>query len=128
MLILVLNVVNGLLLANVYFLSKNNIIHQPTRLYVAYILIPIFVVSAALLVAVTVAAGLAVLINSDFCSGGSEVAGPQGTIEEAISTIQMQQQLNGEAPNEALGLVYDAIDYYWKVRISISNYLDFVRM
>ena len=116
MLVLVLNVVNGLLLANVYFVSKNNIIHQPTRLYVAYILLPIFVVAATLMVAVTVASGFAILINSDFCSGGSEGSGPQGTIEEAISTLQAQKELNGEPPNEALGLVYDAIDYYWKVR------------
>ena len=114
LLILVLNVVNGLLLANVYFFSKNNIIHQPTRLYVAYILVPLFVFAAASIVAVTVATGVAVLINSDFCSG---VDGPQGTIEEAILTIQEQKEWSGATPNEALSLVYDSVDYYWTVRI-----------
>lgn len=117
LLILVLNVVNGLLLANVYFFSKNNIIHQPTRLYVAYILVPLFVFAAASIVAVTVATGVAVLINSDFCFG---VDGPQGTIEEAILTIQEQQELSGATPNEALSLVYDSVYYYWTVRITIA--------
>ena len=118
LLVMVLNVINGLLLANVYFFSKNNVIHQPTRLYVAYILIPVFVIAAVSIVTVTVAAAIAVLVNSDFCSGGSGVGGPQGTIEEVILTLQEQQQLDGVPPNEALGLVYDAVDYYWTVRKS----------
>jgi hypothetical protein len=125
LLVLVLNVINGLLLANVYFVSKNNIIHQPTRMYVAYVLVPVFVIAAVSIVVVTVASGLAILINSDFCSGGSEIGGPQGTIEDAIRTLQQQQQNNGEIPNEALNLAYDAVDYYWTVRILFS--LDVVK-
>lgn len=116
LLILVLNVINGLLLANVYFISKNNVIHQPTRCYVALVLIPAFVIAAVFVVAVTVATGVGVLINSDFCSGGSDVGGPQGTIEDAILTLQQEQRSQGQVPNEALNLVYDAVDYYWTVR------------
>ena len=119
LIVLVLNVINGLLLANVYFISKNNIIHQPTRLYVAYILVPLFVVAAVSIVAVTVAAGVAVLINADFCSGAD---GPQGTIEEAILTLQEQHRLDGVTPNEALGLFYDSVDFYWTVSIHNSAF------
>lgn len=121
LLVLVLNVINGLLLANVYIVSKNNIIHQPTRMYVAYVLFPVFVIAAVSIVVVTVASGLGLLINSDFCSGGSgDGGGPQGTVEDIIRTLQLQQQMNGEIPNEALNLAYDAVDYYWTVRILFS--------
>jgi hypothetical protein len=117
LLVMVLNVLNGLLLANVYFLSKNNVIHKPTRLYFTYLLVPAFVGAAFCVVAINVASGLAVLVNSDFCSGGSGTGSPQGTFQDVILTLQQQQQNNGEVPNEALNLLYDAVDYYWTVSI-----------
>ena len=118
LLIMILNVLNGLLLANVYFLSKNNVIHQPTRMYLTYVLVPLFAITAISIVVVTVAAGVAILVNSDFCSGGSgDVTGPQGTIEDAIFTLQQQRVENGAVENHALNLVYDAVDYYWTVRM-----------
>mmetsp|Transcript_18998 Transcript_18998/g.41282 ORF Transcript_18998/g.41282 Transcript_18998/m.41282 type:complete len:1064 (+) Transcript_18998:138-3329(+) len=119
-LVLVLNVINGLLLANVYFLSKNNIVHAPTRLYVAYVLLPLFVFAAISIVVVAVATGVAVLINSDFCSGGTTGSGsPQGTLEDFIMTLQQQNLHNAAAgtkdsvPNGALDIAYDAVDYFW---------------
>ncbi len=118
LIVLVLNVINGFLLANVYFISKNNIIHEPTRLYVTYILVPLFVIAAISIVAVTVAAGVAVLVNADFCSGEY---GPQGTIEESILTLQEQHGISGATPNEALGLFYDSVDFYWTVSILDSE-------
>ena len=84
----------------------------------AYVLIPAFLLTALFIVAVTVATGVAALINSDFCSGVSGSEGPRGTIEDAILTLQEEHRANGQVPSEALNLVYDAVDYYWTVRTS----------
>ena len=144
LLLLVLNVVNALLLANVYILSKNNIIHTPTRMYVSYILIPIFVLATLSVLLICTLSGIAVLINVDFCSGGSNnndmrssydgnadggsYGSPQGTIEDVILTLQQKQQhdynydsgnaVNGNTTStrEALDIVYDAVGYFWNVR------------
>ncbi|VEU40996.1 unnamed protein product [Pseudo-nitzschia multistriata] len=127
LLVVVLNVVNGLLLANVYFVSKNNIIHAPTRCYVAYFLVPLFAVAAVLVLVVAVATSVAVLVSADFCSGGTSGSGsPQGTMEDFVSTLQHRLNQNIEGgPNDPLDLLYDSVDYFWTGCLS-ENPLQFL--
>ena len=120
MLILVLNVINGLLLLCVFLVSKNDIVHRPTHAYVGYVLIPLFVLATVGVLAVTIATGVAVLVNVDFCSGGDQPGSPQGTIEDVLWALQHQGQVN----DNRLELVHDAVDYFWTVSFT-SMFSDF---
>lgn len=129
LILLLLNVVNILLLLSVYCLSKNNIIHDPTRAYQSWILVPLFTVLAVFLVIFTLTTGIIALINADFCSGGSDPGSPQGTVEDAILSVAqygnldrtaISNYLNGtteDAIPETVGMVYEALIYYSSVRI-----------
>jgi hypothetical protein len=106
--LVVLNIVNALLLANVYLVSKNNIIHSPTRYYISYLLVPMFLIGTICLLLISILSGIALLINVDFCSGGNNIdddtmtlmntnnfyhyGSPKGTIQDVIMTLQNQQQ------------------------------------
>ncbi|KAG7338842.1 hypothetical protein IV203_012788 [Nitzschia inconspicua] len=127
LLVLVLNVVNLFLLLNVQLLSKNNIIHHPTRTYVTYILMPIFGVVTLLTTIVTLLFGIAAQVNSDFCAGGPRPGSIQGTLQDAILSILQYGNLNRESYRpingsistlqeasqvSPLDLAYAAIDYF----------------
>ena len=117
--LVVLNIVNALLLANVYLVSKNNLIHFPTRYYISYLLVPMFLIGTICLLLISILSGIALLMNVDFCSGGNSIdddtmtlmntnnfyhyGSPKGTIQDVIMTLQNQQQQlrnNDGRPND----------------------------
>jgi hypothetical protein len=131
-LIMTLNVVNLFLLLNVYLLSKNNIIHTPTRRYVAYILVPAFCILTFLTTVVTMLLGIAAQVNADFCAGGPRPGSIQGTLQDAILSIlqygnvdpTLYRPLNASIPTlqaashvAPLDMAYAAIEYYATVRV-----------
>ena len=125
---MLLNVVNILLVMVVYICSKNNIIHDPTRAFTTYLLLPAFILLTLGLLVLTGVAGIAALFNADFCQGGpggedydstnnniSNNKSPQGTLRDAIlsfeyGTLDTDRQLEG-----SMALVYDSFAYYSNV-------------
>lgn len=118
MYIMALNVLNVFLLLCVYIFTKHNLIHPPTRFYLAFFVVPLFTIATILLLMVTASSGIATLMNADFCAGGEGSGSPQGTIRDAIFSFQ-HGSVN-PAPNQnltgTLGLVYESFDYYANVR------------
>jgi hypothetical protein len=134
--IMVLNVVNFLLLMNVYCLSKHNIIHPPTRMYVAYVLVPLFVVLVLAVWIITCVLGISAIVNADFCAGGPAPGSPQGTVEDALlsvanyglldRTIFNTTESSSTAITHPLSVVYSAIEYYSSGCLKSENPLDFL--
>jgi hypothetical protein len=126
LLLMVLNVLNFIMVLAVYLLSKNYIIHPPSRMYLSVVLLPTFTIATIILLILTASSGVATLMNADFCAGGLEPGSPQGTIEDAILSYQYgsmeRQQVTGN-----LGLVYDSFLYYSDVRqnVHLSVFLYF---
>lgn len=130
LLVMMLNVVNFLLLLSVYCLSKNNVIHEPTRAYLAWVLVPLLVALTGSLLIVSLTAGVTALVNADFCTGGPDPGSPQGTLEDAILSVvqygnldrsSLTQDVNGTMEHTlpgVLGLAYEAVGYYSSVRCS----------
>jgi hypothetical protein len=106
--LMVLNVVNLLLLSACYFLSKNNIIHPPSRYYLAFFLVPLFSVLAGATVFMTATFGVGTLLNSDFCAGGPAPGSPAGAIEDAI----LLHQFDTMDRSQVSGLYYESFKYY----------------
>jgi hypothetical protein len=106
--LMALNVVNFLLLAACYILSKNNIIHPPSRYYLAFFLVPIFSVLTGVTVFMTATFGVGALLNSDFCAGGPAPGSPSGAIEDAL----LLHQFGTLDRSEGSGLVYESFKYY----------------
>ena len=113
--LMIINVLNILMLLSCYFLSKNNIIHAPSRMYLSVVVLPLFIIFTIMLLFITSTSGVATLMNADFCAGGPGPSGsPQGTIEDAILSYQYgrmeRQQVTGN-----LGLIYDSFLYFSEV-------------
>jgi hypothetical protein len=114
LLLMVLNVINVLMLLACYILSKNNLIHLPSRLYFSWLLVPVFTVATVLLLIATASSGVAVLINADFCAGGTETGSPQGTVEDAILSFQYGS-MDPRPVTGNVGMAYDSFVYYSSV-------------
>jgi hypothetical protein len=114
LLLMVLNVINVLMLLACYSLSKNNIVHLPSRLYLAWLLVPVFTVVTVLLLIATASSGVATMLNADFCAGGTEPGSPQGTVEDAILSFQYGS-MDRRPVTGNVGLVYDSFVYYSSV-------------
>ena len=106
--LMALNVVNLLLVAACYILSKNNIIHPPSRYYLAFFLVPVFSVLAGVTVFMTATLGVGTLLNSDFCAGGPAPGSPSGAIEDAI----LLNQFGTLDRSQGSGLIYESFKYY----------------
>jgi hypothetical protein len=115
LLLMILNVLTVIMLLACYFISKNDIIHVPSRVYLSWLILPLFIVFTIIFLITTTSAGVATLVNSDFCAGGPGPGSPQGAIEDAILSFQhgslKRQPLTGQ-----LALVYDSFLYYSNVR------------
>ena len=119
--LLVWNLLAMVLLGAVLILSKHQIIHAPTRCYLAYFIVPLF---AAGLVAMVTLFGffhVGLVANSDLCMGGpaTEAASPTGTIEDAImvnlwNSMDRSSILNKMNDDDASSLIYDSFQYYAK--------------
>eukprot|EP00980_Cylindrotheca_fusiformis_P005850 scaffold1228_cov119-Cylindrotheca_fusiformis.AAC.17 len=116
MLLMLLNVVNLLLLLVSYLFSKNNIIHEPTRVFTSWLLLPSFCVLTAIVMGVTAMTGVAALFNADFCSGGAsgeQGGSPQGTFHDAILSLEFGTVAADDSDmDRAVKLVYDSFVYY----------------
>lgn len=114
-LLMVINVLTCLMLLASFILSKNNLIHPPTRAYLSYLLVPMFTVCIILLLVATASTGIATLLNADFCNGGPDLVGtPLGTIEDAMLAYQ-HGSLDRKPLTGKMGLVYEAFAYYSSV-------------
>jgi hypothetical protein len=108
MFLMALNVVNMLLFAACYIMSKNNIIHPPTRFYLAFFLVPLFSGLTGATVFMSATFGVGTLLNSDFCAGGPAPGSPAGAIEDAI----LLHQVGTMDRSQGSGLVYESFLYY----------------
>jgi hypothetical protein len=134
MLIMALNVVSFGLFLNVFLLSKNNVIHPPTRFYVAWVMMPLFVLLLLAIFIVTMLLGISSISNADFCSGGIDGT-MQGTLEDALlayfnggdlrtrinttgMSISTMEQARHTPP---VSMAYAAIDYYASVSSRKKN-------
>jgi hypothetical protein len=106
--LMALNVVNVLLLAACNFMSKNDIIHPPSRYYLAFFLVPLFSVLTGATVFMTATFGVGTLLNSDFCAGGPAPGSPSGAIEDAI----LLHQFGTMDRNQGSGVIYESFKYY----------------
>ena len=116
--IMILNVVNLLFIAIVQCLSKNNVIHPPTRFYVSFVLIPLLSALAFLFLFMTAFFGVGTVLNADFCSGGPEPGSPAGSISDAI-LINKFDTMN--PPLASHDIIYEAFLYYSNVRTIIMQ-------
>eukprot|EP00934_Nitzschia_sp_Nitz4_P005002 Nitzschia sp. Nitz4//scaffold159_size51929//23805//26847//NITZ4_006878-RA/size51929-augustus-gene-0.80-mRNA-1//-1//CDS//3329537571//4992//frame0 len=112
MYLMVLNVLNVFMLVYCYAMVKNNVIHPPTRMYLAFFIVPLFTVATFLILMVTASSGVASLVNADFCAGGEAPGSPQGTIEDAILSYQFGTLDRSNAIAGTAGITYLAFDYY----------------
>lgn len=119
MFLLVLNVITLFLLGIVYFVSRNNIIHPPTRAYTQWFLLPVFTALTVALLVITAVIGIAALVNADFCTGGGDAMAqsPQGTFKDAIRSFQHGSFEEEGELNSHLQLAYDSFSYYSNVRL-----------
>jgi hypothetical protein len=118
----------------VFLLSKNNVIHPPTRFYVAWVMMPLFVLLLLAIFIVTMLLGISSISNADFCSGGIDGT-MQGTLEDALlayfnggdlrtrinttgMSISTMEQARHTPP---VSMAYAAIDYYASVSSRKKN-------
>lgn len=123
MYLMTLNVLNFFLLMACYGLSKHNIIHAPTRMYLTFFIVPLFSIGTFLLLMVTASSGVATLLNSDFCAGGESPGSPQGTIQDAILSYQYGNLDRSNDITGTLGLVYESFTYYANVSLRLRIFL-----
>jgi len=83
MFLLVLNVVNVFLVFGV-FLTRNNIVHYPFKFIIVWLLVPVLIILLLLSAIATSGFGIAISVNADFCSGGTDPGSPISTMEDII--------------------------------------------
>jgi hypothetical protein len=119
LLLMILNVLTVIMLMACYFLTKNDVIHEPSRVYLSWLILPLFVVFTVVFLMTTASAGIATMVNADFCAGGPDAGSPQGSIEDAILSFQ-HGSLERQPLTGRLALVYDSFLYYSNVRTDSS--------
>lgn len=118
--IMLLNVVSILLVMVVYIFSKNNIIHDPTRAFTTYFLLPALWVLTLCLMLLTGISGIAAVFNADFCQGGNDKS-PQGTLKDAILSFEYGILDSNIELQGTMRLVYESFAYYSSVRTTFLN-------
>ena len=133
LLLMIINVLTVIMLLACYFITKQDIIHDPSRYYLSWFILPLFIIFTGVFLITALSAGVATMVNADFCSGGGddynpssdasylnigmEGGSPLGTIEDAILSFQFGSLERQPLPDGRLQLVYDSFIYFSNVRV-----------